>query len=102
MTRTPKIALCSLLLMTAPACLVARANTERVARAVTEISDARSAGAYGCAPRELAMAEAHLDFARAELASGDSERGLAHLVEAELNASAALRLSRSSQCALAR
>lgn len=94
-----RAAWCLILPMGLAGCLVARGNTERVLRAVTEISDARSAGAYACAPRQLALAEAHLDFARAEFAGGDAERGEAHLVESELHASAALRLSRSKQCA---
>ncbi|MGZ3442935.1 MAG: DUF4398 domain-containing protein, partial [Polyangia bacterium] len=34
------------------------------------IRQARENGAYKCAPRELAMAESHLEFANAELDDG--------------------------------
>lgn len=54
---------------------------------------AREAGAYRCAPEELALAEAHLEFARHELDQGDAARAREHLVLARVNASAALRLS---------
>lgn len=55
------------------------------------IEQARKANAYQCAPRELAVAQGHLEFARAELELGDVARAGEHLAEAELNATAALR-----------
>jgi OOP family OmpA-OmpF porin len=58
-----------------------------------------SAGAYYCAPRELALARAHLEFARVELTQGDSHGAEDHLEEAELNARAAERLSPRERCA---
>jgi len=58
-----------------------------------------SAGAYYCAPRELALARAHLEFARAELTQGDPARAHDHLAEAQLNARAAERLSPRERCA---
>ena len=58
-----------------------------------------SAGAYYCAPRELALARAHLEFARVELTQGDPARAQDHLAEAELNARAAERLSPRDRCA---
>jgi outer membrane protein OmpA-like peptidoglycan-associated protein len=58
-----------------------------------------SAGAYYCAPRELALARAHIEFARVELAQGDPRSAENHLEEAELNARAAERLSPRERCA---
>jgi outer membrane protein OmpA-like peptidoglycan-associated protein len=58
-----------------------------------------SAGAYYCAPRELALARAHLEFARVELTQGNSYGAEDHLEEAELNARAAERLSPRERCA---
>jgi OmpA-OmpF porin, OOP family len=58
-----------------------------------------SAGAYYCAPRELALARAHLEFARVELTQGDPHGAEDHLEEAELNARAAERLSPRERCA---
>jgi OOP family OmpA-OmpF porin len=60
-----------------------------------------SAGAYYCAPRELALARAHLEFARAGLQQGNPNEADGHLKEASLNARAAERLSPSSRCAAA-
>jgi hypothetical protein len=69
---------------------------------VTELSatarEAREHGAYRCAPEELARAEAELEFARAELALGDTARAEEHVVRASANARAALRLSSDPRC----
>jgi outer membrane protein OmpA-like peptidoglycan-associated protein len=56
-------------------------------------------GGYYCAPRELALARAHLEFARADLARGDQSAAGDHLQEASLNARAAARLSPPDRCA---
>ena len=56
-------------------------------------------GAYNCAPRELALAKAHLDFAESELAQGDGNRANDHFSIAEPNARAAFRLSPAARCA---
>src|SRR5262245_55956519 len=58
-----------------------------------------AACAYYCAPRELALARAHLEFARVELTQGHPDRAGDHLAEAELNAGAAERLSPRERCA---
>lgn len=68
------------------------------ARLGTITDRARAQGAYRCAPEELALAEAHLEFARHELAEGDPVRARQHLVLAEVNARAALRLSGADAC----
>jgi OOP family OmpA-OmpF porin len=56
---------------------------------------ARGSGAVRCAPRELALAEANLDFGKAEIDWGNATRAAEHLKVAELNMKKALELSRS-------
>ena len=56
-------------------------------------------GARRCAPRELALAQAHLDFARMELAQGDLGRAREHMDRAEANRGAAVALSPAARCA---
>lgn len=60
--------------------------------------EARANGAYRCAPEELALATAELDFAQNELDQGDQSRALSHLTLAEPNARAAVRLSPRGDC----
>ncbi|MCC7540347.1 MAG: OmpA family protein [Deltaproteobacteria bacterium] len=55
-------------------------------------------GAYRCAPRELALARAHLAFAEAELAQGNYGRADEEYAIAEPNARAAYRLSPAARC----
>ena len=69
------------------------AQIERIAQ------DGREQGAYRCAPEELALATAHLEFAHLELAQGDLVRAREHLVIADANARAAVRLSAQLSCA---
>jgi len=63
------------------------------------IEESRNSGAYQCAPRELALAVAHVEFGRNELTDGDPFRALHHLDEAELHAAAAAKRSDSLTCA---
>ncbi len=58
------------------------------------IKEARDAGAYKCAPRELALAETNTDFTETELDQGDYFRAREHLEIADHNAREALRLAR--------
>ncbi|MBL8911680.1 MAG: OmpA family protein [Archangium sp.] len=60
----------------------------------TDIERARRSNAMRCAPRELASAEANLDFAMGELDEGNSQRAYEHIVEAEAMAKKAVALSR--------
>lgn len=62
------------------------------------IEQAERNGAYRCAPRELALAKAHTEFAETELAQGDPVRADAHFAVAEPNARAAYRLSPAERC----
>lgn len=60
----------------------------------TDIERARRSNALRCAPRELASAEANLDFAMGELDEGNSQRAWEHITEAESMAKKAVALSR--------
>lgn len=55
-------------------------------------------GAYQCAPRELALARANLEFAEVELLQGRPGDAEEHLVIADLNARAAYSLSPEERC----
>lgn len=74
------------------------ATTRRIELIAASIDEVEADGAYQCAPRELALARANLEFARAELEQGDPFRAEEHLGEAELNAGAARRLSPGERC----
>jgi outer membrane protein OmpA-like peptidoglycan-associated protein len=56
-------------------------------------------GAIRCAPRELALAKSHLEFATTELDQGSMFRAKEHLDIAEANAHAAYDLSPPQKCA---
>jgi outer membrane protein OmpA-like peptidoglycan-associated protein len=62
-------------------------------------SQAERNGAIRCAPRELALAKSHLEFAAVELDQGFASRASAHLAIAEPNAHAAYDLSPPETCA---
>jgi outer membrane protein OmpA-like peptidoglycan-associated protein len=72
----------SLVLVLAAAHLGSCATGESLRRERETIEDrleaARESGAYDCAPRELAMAETHLEFLGVELEEGDSRRASYH------------------------
>jgi outer membrane protein OmpA-like peptidoglycan-associated protein len=65
-----------------------------LAAAAAKIDLARRGDAQRCAPRELATAEANLDFANAELSSGESGRASDHLREAEAAVNKALDMNK--------
>ena len=60
-----------------------------------DVERAKRTGAYRCAPRELATAEANLDFALGELTEGSSFRAAEHIQAAEAAAKRAVQLSRT-------
>lgn len=60
---------------------------------------AKDNGAVTCAPRELAMAESHLNFAEIELEQGFVLRSRQHLDLGTVNAQAAYDLSPAAYCA---
>ena len=57
------------------------------------VKQAQDNGAKYCAPRELALAESHLQFAQIELEQGYASKAQRHLWIAEPNANAAVFLS---------
>lgn len=62
------------------------------------IADATKHGAARCAPVELALSSVHLEFAELELRQGDAQRAEQHLILAEPNGKAALRLATEGRC----
>ena len=62
------------------------------------VRQARDNGAYKCAPRELAMAESHLEFANTELDDGKYFPAKREVAVAEENARKALELSPRERC----
>jgi OmpA-OmpF porin, OOP family len=62
------------------------------------IRQARDNGAYKCAPRELAMAESHLEFANSELDAGKYFPAKREVAVSEENAHRALELSPKDRC----
>jgi OmpA-OmpF porin, OOP family len=70
----------------------------RLARLERTLEEVIHAGAYVCAPHELALARANAEFARIELVQGDPSRANEHMLEAEQNASAARLLSPKERC----
>ncbi|GAB4115570.1 MAG: hypothetical protein OHK0013_49780 [Sandaracinaceae bacterium] len=70
----------------------------RIAGTREIVAEAERNGARACAPRELAMAHTHLEFAETELIQGNPRRAEEHFAVAEPNARAALRLSPPERC----
>ena len=67
---------------------------------LTKVADqAERNGAIRCAPRELALAKSHLEFATVELDQGFWTRAKEHLDIAEANAHAVYDLSPPQKCA---
>ncbi len=62
------------------------------------LADAEARGAMNCAPRQLAVARAHREFAVTELDQGNTERAAQHVTIAEENARAAVAVSEPGRC----
>jgi OOP family OmpA-OmpF porin len=60
-----------------------------------DAAKARNSGAMRCAPRELALGEANLEFGKAEIDWGNASRATDHLKVAEQNLKKALELSKN-------
>jgi hypothetical protein len=80
----------------------ALALSGRVREVRAAVEAARDGGARRCAPRELALATAHLEFAQRSLEADDRFGAEDHLRIAESNAREALRLSPPERCRDAR
>jgi hypothetical protein len=74
---------------------VSAARIEQLHAAIERVTQA---GALQCAPRELALARAHYDFAEVELLHGDVQRARQHLEAAERNLGAAQVLTPEHGC----
>src|SRR5205814_135076 len=61
--------------------------------------NAEKSGAMKCAPRELALARSHIEFAKNELDQGQYSNAIAHVDIADPNARAALANSPPEKCA---
>jgi OmpA-OmpF porin, OOP family len=62
------------------------------------VKKAEQNGAMRCAPRELALAKAHIRFAATDLDQGELSEAEKHIALAEPNAQAALAMSPAAQC----
>ena len=94
-TRTA-VALTLLTLVVTLASCATGGKLKRNAEVLTQDAiKARNSGALRCAPRELALAEANLDFGKAEIDWGNASRAADHLKVAEANMKKALELSRN-------
>ena len=80
-------------------CTQAPALRGRVAGLEDIVAHAEKNGAMRCAPRELALAKAHLRFASTDMSEGELSNAEAHLAIAEPNAHAALAESPAEKCA---
>ena len=88
----PLVAGCAVALLSG--CVTGAALYARAQAVDEDVAQARKSGAQTCAPRELATAEANLDFSRLELDQGDSFRAEEHLKIAALAARQAVALSK--------
>src|SRR5262249_25955483 len=70
----------------------------RVNGLATKVADAEKRGAIKCAPRELALAKAHLHFAAIDLDQGELAHAESHVTIAEPNANAAYDQSPPDRC----
>lgn len=80
------------------ACTQGTLMQARVSGLQSEVARAEQNGAMRCAPRELALAKAHTEFANIDLAQGQMSHAEAHLALAEPNVRAALMLSPADRC----
>jgi len=84
-----------LVALAAASCVTSGKLRESATSLRAEVDKAKRSGAAKCAPKELALAESNVDFADAELASGDPRRAKQHLDVAEVNVTKALDMSKT-------
>lgn len=92
-------ALIAIVLVALGACTEAPRLRGKIAGLEQIAEQAERNGAIRCAPRELALAQSHLQFAKTELAQGFVSKATRHLERAQPNAQAALFLSPPQYCA---
>jgi outer membrane protein OmpA-like peptidoglycan-associated protein len=78
----------------ASACVTGAALRARAQAVEEDVAQAKKSGGQQCAPRELATAEANLDFSLLEIDQGDSSRADEHLKIASVAARQAVALSK--------
>lgn len=88
----------SVLVVALLSCSVAAPVRGKLAGLKELAEQAERNGAIRCAPRELALAKSHIEFAEVELAQGFVSRAEHHAWVAEPNARAALELSPPQYC----
>jgi outer membrane protein OmpA-like peptidoglycan-associated protein len=88
-----------LLPVVAVACAAGARLRGQLASVSERIDQAEANGAYNCAPRELAMAQSHHEFALIEYREGYMSRAEQHYDIARLNAERAYELSPPDRCA---
>jgi outer membrane protein OmpA-like peptidoglycan-associated protein len=81
--------------LAAASCVTGGKLRENTAVVRADVDKARRSGAARCAPRELAVAEANVDFAEHEMAYGDPTRAASHLDDAERSIKKALEMSQT-------
>jgi outer membrane protein OmpA-like peptidoglycan-associated protein len=82
-------------LLAATSCVTGGKLRETHAVVRSDVEKAKRSGAARCAPRELATAEANVDFAEHEMAYGDPSRAAGHLRTAEASIKKALEMSQT-------
>lgn len=80
------------------ACADGELISARIDDARDILLQAEQHGAYECAPRELALARANIEFAEVELLQGHPGDAEEHVLLADLNARAAYSLSPEERC----
>ncbi len=91
-------AIAALAVLALAGCAAASSLQGRIDGLRDVIEQAERNGAYQCAPRALAQARAHLDFAHEELERGNVSEADYHYTIAEPNARAAMTLSPPERC----
>ncbi len=91
----PALVVSSLSLLSCTQAAVVRGRVQGLG---TVVDNAERSGAIQCAPRELALAKAHLRFAEVDLEQGELSQAEAHLAVADPNANAALAMSPPDKC----
>ena len=89
---------CVLFVASSLSCAEAPILRGQIAGLQDDVAKAEKNGARRCAPRELAMAQSHLQFAAVELDQGEISNAKRHLAIADQNAHAALNESPESRC----
>jgi outer membrane protein OmpA-like peptidoglycan-associated protein len=87
-----------LILVVTVSCAAGPVTRAKLAGLDAVVKKAETNGAKRCAPRELALAKSHIDFAKTRLDQGRFSDAQSHIDIAESNAHAALDLSPADKC----